>query len=154
MKNWLPATALRVALMMSVAVASGYAMGSASAAGAVHAGATFGGRAFGSGFGFHHGFGFGHRFPPANRIFRQPRFNFGAGFVSHRGTVVAGGYGDDDSTSGDYGSYSDDIEDLHFRVQEPFGPGDIGQPPIPAGEDSPYAPDRMYPGGGYEPRSP
>jgi hypothetical protein len=91
-----------------------------------------------------HGFGF-HRFvpTPTNQFqFHQPRFNFGRGFRS-RSSSVAGGYGDSD----------DDISELHFRVQEPFGPGDIGRPPVRAeGEDAPYGPEGMGPGPGYDPR--
>jgi hypothetical protein len=71
--------------------------------------------------------------------------------------VVTGGVGDDEYASDDNeGSYADDdISDLHFRVQEPFGPGDLGRPLPPPETGSPYMSDmrdRMAPWPGYEPR--
>jgi hypothetical protein len=91
-----------------------------------------------------HGFGFHHFLPrPTNQA--RAHFRFGRGFRS-RSVSVAGGYGDDE---GSYGS--DDISELHFRVQEPFGPGDIGRPPMRAEEGGPYSPDRMDPWHGDEP---
>lgn len=146
MKIWLPAVALSVALTVSVAVAPANAIGGAPGA----AGHGMGG--------FHgHGFGFPHRFRPhffrQLNPFHQRQPNFGAGFVSHQSNIVTGGYGDDDYASGDdSGSYEDDdIDNLHFRVQEPFGPGDIGRPPVRAEEEAPYMSDRTDPWHGYAP---
>jgi len=154
MKTWLPATALSVALTMSVWIPSAHAMGAiggGSAGAGAHGGAGFGhGFGFHHGSGFHHGFGFRPSFLPPSHLFHQPHYNFGAGFRSHQSGGLAGGAGDD--TSDDYGAYADDISDLHFRVQEPFGPGDIGRPlPPPAEAYVSDMPDRMGPGG-YEPQ--
>lgn len=139
----LPAAALIAALTMGgsfpvVAHMGGMGSGSASASG--HA--TMGGH----GFGFH---GFGrHGFVG----FHQPDFRFGD-FASHRITVFTGGPGDYDyANEDDSGPYEDDIDNLHFRVQEPFGPGDIGRPPVRAEEDAPYLSDRGAPWHGYEPQ--
>lgn len=143
MKIWLPALALGVAFTIGAAIPSADAMGGGSAGAPAHAMGGF----HGQGFGFHHGFAshprFFRPFHPSHR--QQP--DFGAGFASHQSNVLAGGYGD---TSDD--SYSnDDIEDLHFRVQEPFGPGDIGRPPASAEEDAPYMSEGTDPGPGYAP---
>jgi|SRR5215469_7814742 len=63
-------------------------------------------------------------FPPQNR------FVPGAGFVQGRcprsAFVRCAGAG---SVSAAYPDDEDDIEKLHFRVQEPFGPWDIGRSP-------------------------
>ena len=142
MKTLFSATAIAAALTISL---PGYAhmggMGGASARVSVHSFAGIHG----------HGFGFHHRF----HQFREPDFHFGAGFRSHRLVEVTGGYGDYDYASeNDYGPYGDDddIDDLHFRVQEPFGPGDIGQrPPVRAEGEGPYLSDRMDPWHGYGP---
>ena len=131
MRARLTATTLSVALCMSLAVSLNHAAG----AFAGHAGS--GSR--GPGLGFHHGFGFHHRFPPSKHLFHPSRFDFGAGFAPRRPNEVAGGYGDYDS-DGDV-LYEDDVENLHFRVQEPFGPGDIGRLPAGADADS-YATER------------
>jgi len=152
MQVWLPATALSVALTIGVAAPSAHAMGArggASAGAAAHVVVGF----HGHGFRFHHGFGFPPRFFRPAYPFLQPHFNFGAGFVSHQQGVVTGGYGDEDYASDDdYGSYADDdIDNLHFRVQEPFGPGDIGRPPVRAEEETPYMPDGMDPRSGFAP---
>jgi hypothetical protein len=99
--------------------------------------ATPGGFAHVGSFGFHH-------FLPRPTNQPHAHFRFGRGFRS-RSVSFAGGYGDE----GSYGS--DDISELHFRVQEPFGPGDIGRPPVRAEEDGPYGPERMDPRQGDEP---
>src|SRR5579862_1498558 len=121
MKIWVPAMALSVALTISIGVSSADARGAMGGGSAAH----FGGGFHGHGFGFHHGFGFRPRFFRPFHPFLQPRLNFGAGFVSHESNVVTGGFDDSDyaSDEDDYGpdSAGDDIEDLHFRVQEPFG---------------------------------
>lgn len=135
MKIRLSAAVLGVALAMGVSIPfEGQAMGVAGgAAGGGHLSPGFGGHGFGPRHGliFHHGF-----FRPV-RPFHRPFFNFGAGFRSHQSNEFSGGYGGNDSDD-DYGGYGDDIEDLHFRVQEPFGPGDIGRPPARADQDVPY----------------
>lgn len=106
--------------------------------------------------GFHGpGFAFHYRFLPPSHLFRQPDFRFGEGFRSRRFAEAAGGYGDYDYASDDgYGPYEeDDIDNLHFRAQEPFGPGDIGsRPPVRAEEDAPYVSDRTDPWHGYQSR--
>lgn len=134
MKIRLSAAVLGVTLAIGVSIPfEGQAMGVAGgAAGAGRAGG-FGGHGFGHGLIFHHGF-----FRPI-RPFHRPFFNFGAGFRSHQSNGFVGGYGDSGYDSDDdYSGYGDDIEDLHFRVQEPFGPGDIGRPPAREEEDVPY----------------
>jgi hypothetical protein len=116
-------------------------MGGARASAAASARASFHGR----------GFGFHHRFLAAFP-FRQRKFDFGEGFRSHQLVEATGGYGDYDYASDDdYGPYpGDDIDNLHFRVQEPFGPGDIGRrPPVRAEQEAPYVSDRMDPWHGY-----
>ena len=150
MKMWLRAMTLNVVLTVGVALPFG-----AQAMGVVGGSA---GRGVVHGPGFHHGFHHGFRvhspfFSPLHP-FHQRQPNFGAGFASRQSNVLAGGYGDsDDSYDDDYdNSYVDDsISNLHFRVQEPFGPGDIGRRPVPDEEDAPYMPERMEPGPGYEP---
>jgi len=142
MKMWVPAMAMSVALSIGVGIPSTHARGAVGGLSGGAASHVVGGFQ-GNGFGFHHGFGFRTRFLPPLRPFSQPRLNFGAGFASHQSSVVTG-YG-----GGGYGE--DDIEDLHFRVQEPFGPGDIGRPPAGADEDAPYMSDRMGPWDGYAP---
>ena len=102
-----------------------------------------------------HGYGIQHRFLAPNNLFHSPNFRFGAGFVLRRPGVVTGGYGDYDyaSDADDYGPYAvDDIDNLHFRVQEPFGPWDVGRPPVRADSDAPYVWDRMEPWRNYRPQ--
>ena len=151
MNGCLSVAALSVALTISTTMPSGAhgmgGMGGGSAG--AHAAVGFGGH----GVGFHHGFGFHHRFLPPTQLFHEPGFDFGAGFRSHGSRVVTGGYEDDDYASDDdYGSYSDeDIENLHFRAQEPFGPGDIGRETDREEPKAPYMPDRMGSWQGYRP---
>ena len=81
--------------------------------------------------------------------FRNPRLRFarqqfdGWGGGAYSGDVAAYGYdGDDDFAP----------EDLHFRVQESFGPGDIGRPSPPppqAYDNGPWDSARMDPWHGY-----
>lgn len=139
----LPAAAVIAALTMggsfpAAAHMGGMGSGSASVSGHATAG--------GHGFGFH---GFGrHGFVR----FHQPQFRFGD-FALHRTNEFTGGYGDyDDADEDDYGSDGDDVDNLHFRVQEPFGPGDIGRPPVRAEADAPYLSDRADPWHGYQPQ--
>jgi hypothetical protein len=80
----------------------------------------------------------------------SPRFRFGtARFEGWGGGAYSAGvagfdYDDDDGFAPD---------DLHFRVQESFGPGDIGQPARPpvAYDYGPWGTARMDPWHGYEP---
>lgn len=141
MKPWLTAVILNVALAAGVAIASAAQAVTVGGGGAARPSAGFGGHAFG----FHRAPGFHHRFLPPRHLFHQSHFDFGAGFASRRLSEETGAFGDYAGAYGDdYDSYADeDIENLHFRVQEPFGPGDIGQPPRSADEDAPYLPDRM-----------
>jgi hypothetical protein len=102
-----------------------------------------------------HGFGFRGFLPrPFNR-FPSSHFRFGD-FRSHQLGIFTGGSGDFDyaTDEDDYGpDAGDDIDNLHFRVQEPFGPGDIGRPPVRAEADAPYMSDRMDPWHSYEPQA-
>lgn len=141
MKPWLTAVVLGVALITGGAIASAAQAMAVAGGGAARPSAGFGGH----GFGFHRGFGLHHRFLPLRHLFHRPDFDFGAGFVPHRLNETIGALGDFASAyDDDYASYAgEDIENLHFRVQEPFGPGDIGRPPPGAEEDAPYLPDRM-----------
>ena len=106
-----------------------------------------------SGGGFHGGFHGVHSgrtfFGPHNFRFRNPRLRFarqqfdGWGGGAYSGDVAAYGYdGDDDFAP----------EDLHFRVQESFGPGDIGRPSPPPAQtydNGPWDSARMDPWHGY-----
>ena len=95
--------------------------------------------------GFHgHHLGFRPFFPFQTR---QP--DFGTGFRSHNALQTTGGYGGDSDDDYD----NDDISSLHFRVQEPFGPGDIGRPPERGEADGPYMQDGYGPPPGYEPEN-
>lgn len=152
MKGWLSTAALSVALTMSIAIPSAGALamgGKGGAPAGVHGTAGFGGR----GFGFRHGFGFHRRFLPGTEPFHQRQFDFGSGFRSHAPRVMTGGIGDYDyAYDDDDGPYADDdIENLHFRAQEPFGPGDIGRPPVRAEPEPPYILDPAAPGFGDDP---
>jgi hypothetical protein len=146
MKIWLPGAALAATLTLGLSVPAGaHVGGGASAAAFSHANAGARG----------HGFGFHHRFLGPTHLFHSPHYRFGAGFASHRSHEVTGGYGGGDYASNDedYGPYADDdIENLHFRAQEPFGPGDIGRPPVHADADAPYMSDSMDSWHGYEPQ--
>ena len=101
-----------------------------------------------------HGLGFHYGLPiPFNR-FRPAHFRFG-GFRSHQLGIFTGGAGDFDyaTDEDDYGpDAGDDIDNLHFRAQEPFGPGDISRPPVRSETDVPYMSDRMDAWHGYEPQ--
>ena len=78
--------------------------------------------------------------------FHQPHVRFG--HFRQRNMQSTVGYGGDDYDD----NYDDDaISNLHFRVQEPFGPGDIGRPPVGAEAEGPYMGDRFGPPPGYEP---
>ena len=137
MKISFSTAALAVALTMGFCVPAPAHMGTVGggmAAGSAHANVGLHG----------HGFGFHHFLPRPTNQFHRPHFRF-AGFGSHRVASVAGGYGDYDE------AYDDDIGNLHFRVQEPFGPGDIGRPPVRAEADAPYDSERMKPWDGYGP---
>src|SRR5437016_584201 len=140
MKLWLPATALAATLTISVSLPADAhmgGMGGASPGAAAHASVGI----HGHGFGFHHL----RLFHPLH--FHVTHFRFG-GFRSHTVPVFTGGAGDFDYAADeeDYGPETgDDIDNLHFRVQEPFGPGDIGRPPVRAEEDAPYMSGRMAP---------
>ena len=99
------------------------------------------------------GRGFHHLPRPFNR-FHPTHFRFG-GFRSHELGLFTGGPADYDyaADEDDYGpDAGDDIDNLHFRAQEPFGPGDIGRPPVRAEADAPYFSDRMDAWHGYEPQ--
>jgi hypothetical protein len=59
---------------------------------------------------------------------------FGAGRFAENGELAGDGY------RGDYDdSYDPGLNALHFRVQEPFGPGDIGRPQPPQWPPDPQA---------------
>jgi hypothetical protein len=101
-----------------------------------------------------HGFGFHHFLPGPSNGFLPTHFRFGD-FRSHEVGLFTGGAGDFDyaAEEGGYGpDADDDIDNLHFRAQEPFGPGDIGRPPVRAEANAAYLSDRMDPWHGYEPQ--
>jgi hypothetical protein len=134
MKSWNKAMLIGVAVLSATATA--YA----------HMGGV-GGRSPGGVHGFH---GFHSRSFP----FGFHRYNFGVGFSNGRAAGWGGG-----AYSGDVAGFGydgdDDFapEDLHFRVQESFGPGDIGRQAAPD-ETYDYGPGeaaRMDPWHGYEP---
>jgi hypothetical protein len=93
---------------------------------------------------------FGHGFSPGQHGFRFGPVPFpfhehnlrvafpNARFGEARSEGFSGGaYGGNDVAAYDYDDDDDfTAEDLHFRVQEPFGPGDIGRHRPP----EPYAP--------------
>lgn len=147
MKVWLAAALASAALAFSVP-------GDAHMGGA---GGMGGGRGVGFGHatgGFRgHGFAFHTRLPRDFNRFHSPHFRFG-GFRLHQLGLTTGGSADYDyaSDEDDYGPGGDDIDNLHFRAQEPFGPGDIGRPPGRAEADAPYMSDRMDARHGYEPQ--
>lgn len=88
--------------------------------------------------------GFRYNFLPRPSPFHRPHVRFG-GFGLNRVVPVTGGYGDYDYAEDEgYGpDAGDDIDNLHFRVQEPFGPGDIGRPALRARLAAPYDSERM-----------
>jgi len=142
MKTLVSATALAAALSMvgflpAGAHMGGMSVGGGSAIGSAHATGA-------GGIGFH---GFGRR---GVARFHPAHFRFGN--FGPRRTVEFAGYGDDAGGLADdaYGAYDDDIDNLHFRVQEPFGPGDIGRPAV--GAEPPSMSDRTDPRQGYEPQ--
>lgn len=147
MKTLVSAAALAAALSIGGFLSAGAHMGGMGVVGggspiaSAHATAAGHGR----GIGFH---GFGQR-----RFvrFHPGHFRFG-NFGPQRTVEFAGAYGDSaDVTDEDaYGAYDDDIDNLHFRVQEPFGPGDIGRSPV--GDEPPFTSDRMNPGHADEPQ--
>lgn len=144
MRTLFSATAIAAALTIGLCVPGDAHMGGmggapASAFASAHASVGFHGR----------GFGFHHRFLPPAYLFHQSHFDFGKGFRSHQPLEAAGGYGGDDT----YGPDADyDIDNLHFRVEEPFGPGDIGRrPPVREEGEGPYESDRMDPWHEYAP---
>lgn len=109
-----------------------------------------------SGFHGFHGFrGFHSRL-----LFHNRRFNFTPGssplrFGRAQFAGWSGGAYSADVVGFDY-DQNDDFapDDLHFRVQDRFGPGDIGRtpPPPPASYDKgPWDAARMDPWHGYEP---
>src|ERR1700722_6071787 len=113
-----------------------------------------GGRAS-SGF---HGFRGSHSRP---FLFHSHRHNFRAAFPDAEfgrpqsegwgGGAYSGNVAGFDYDEGDYFA----PEDMHFRVQDSFGPGDIGRSPPPPEpyDDGPWEGARMDPWHGYEPDS-
>ena len=110
----------------------------ALAAAAVSAGYGTDASAYVASFGHHeapgyfHGFRGFHGYPPAAFQSRGVG-RFGAGRFAGNGETVGGDDMDDYDDSYDPG-----LDALHFRVQEPFGPGDIGRPQAPP--EGPYNP--------------
>lgn len=109
---------------------------------------------------FGHGFGHGHPgfhigplpfpFHERNLVVPFPNVRFGEARFEGWG---GGAYGGDVAAAYDDEGEDFTPEDLHFRVEEPFGPGDIGRQPPP----EPYA-ARPWDGArdnslrGYEPQ--
>jgi hypothetical protein len=120
MRNWL------LAAVAAVAVSGGYG---------TDAGAYM------ASFGRHGGPGYFHGF---RGFHGQPRVAFGNRGFGGFGTGRFAGNGEvaGDDYTGDYDdSYDPGLDALHFRVQEPFGPGDIGRPQAP---ERPYEPEGPY----------
>ncbi len=138
MRQWIIAAAAAAALLgASYSTHAGARMAS-SGGGRMHG--------FARGFrGFHgrpFGFDFGRGFAPS-------RF----GQIGFRGGEVAAG--DDDVDDYDEGG-DDGLGNMHFRVQESFGPWDVGRRPPPAPEpydSGPWDAARMDAWHGYEPDS-
>jgi hypothetical protein len=137
MSMWLKPSIIAVAILATT-MSAGAHMGGA------------GGRAAG---GFHGSYGFRARpFP-----FRYHRYDF-VGFPYARfGTARSEGWGGGAYSAGvagfDYDTDDDFApEDLHFRVQDSFGPGDIGRqaPPPEPYDDGPWHGARMDPWHGYD----
>jgi hypothetical protein len=138
-------------------------IGAAIIAATASADAHMGGMGGRSSGGFHGGFHGVHGFHSRSFLLRPNNFRFGfpqARFGRLRFEAAGGGAYSADVAAGDYGDYdeSDDYapEDLHFRVQDSFGPGDIGRPSPPppqAYDNGPWDSARMDPWHGYEPDS-
>jgi hypothetical protein len=131
----------------------GAALLTAAASADAHMGGM-GGRSSSGFHGFHGTHGFHSRFP-----FHYYGPNFAVTFPGERfGTARnegwSGGAYSGDVAGFDYDDDSDfAAEDLHFRVQDSFGPGDIGRPPPPPEpyDYGPWGAARMDPWHGYEP---
>ncbi|MGH6889156.1 MAG: hypothetical protein ACREHF_08180 [Rhizomicrobium sp.] len=123
---------------------------------------TMGGRGAG---GFMHFGGF-HRHPVAAGF---ARFRFGRSFRGFRFGRPYQGFrfrsfpessetvaGDDDMydyDTGGFGYDEGDLADMHFRVEDSFGPWDVGlRPPPPDYASGPWEDARMDPWHGYEPQ--
>jgi hypothetical protein len=129
----------------------GVAMLAATATANAHMGGM-GGRSSGD---FHGSHGFHPRPLPFHFHQRNLRVAFpDAGFGSARSEGWGGGAYSAGLAGFDYDEADDFApEDLHFRVQDSFGPGDIGRPsPPPQPYDyGPWEAARMDPWHGYEP---
>ena len=111
---------------------------SAGRCASAHAGGVSGGQLSG----FHHDLGGRFVYRAPRQLFSRSHFNFGAGFAFRRSDIGNGGdYAG--ALDDDYGTSGEDIENLHFRVQEPFGPGDIGRRQSRPEEEAPYVPDEI-----------
>lgn len=125
----------------------------AAASAEAHMGGMAGRPSAGS-HGFHGFRGFHSRLP-----FHNPGFNFALGSPRLRfGRAQFEGWGGGAYSAGVVGfdyDQDDDFapDDLHFRVQDRFGPGDIGRKPPPPPEpydNGPWEAARMDPWHGYE----
>lgn len=131
----------------------GLAILAATASADAHRGGM-GGRASG----FHDGFHGSHGFHSPGFLFHLHHHGFGAPFPRSRfGSTRFEGWSGGPYSAGvadfDYGGDSDFApEDLHFRVQESFGPGDIGRPTPPPEryDNGPGDAARMDPWHGYD----
>jgi len=106
-----------------------------------------GGRSAGGFHGFHRG-AFPFRYHPYNFVAASPHERFGRAQPEGwgGGAYSAGVAGFDYDDDNDFAA-----EDLHFRVQDSFGPGDIGRPSPPPEpyDDQPYEGARLDPWHGY-----
>jgi hypothetical protein len=142
--------ALAAAAILAATQASAGGMAGGRGAGGSHG---FGGFHAIHGFGGFHGF-YAPRFPFNQRDFLvdSPYGPFGSARPEGwQGGAYSGGV-----TAGfdDYGEGDDYFpEDLHFRVDEPFGPGDIGNRPPPPEpyDEQPWEGSRLAPWHGYGP---
>jgi len=137
MSSWRKALFVGAAIIATAASADarGGGMGGRPSAG-FHGFRGFHSRPFGfRGRGFIPGF--------SNLGFGTARYE-GWGGGAYSGDVAGFDYDDDNDFA---------AEDLHFRVQDSFGPGDIGRPPPPPEpyDYGPWGAARMDPWHGYEP---
>ncbi|MGH6877495.1 MAG: hypothetical protein ACREHV_08985 [Rhizomicrobium sp.] len=147
MRTWIIAAIAAAALAAGNSTEAGAHMaGSARAGGFAHGYTSFRARLFA---GNRFGFDFGRGFRYGGYGYFAP---FAAGRFAGGGEVAVG-----DDYAGNYDeSYADDespgLENMHFRVQDSFGPWDIGRPPPPEGpyDSGPWDGAPMNSGAGYD----
>lgn len=136
----------KLAILLAVAAAGALCCGT----GAQARGMTSAARA--GGFVHHQGF-HRHPVPVGFARFRLRRRIPLAGFRGFRDSTVTVA-SDDDTDDYDTGDedFGGDLADMHFRVQDSFGPWDVPIRPVVAEPPGPYTAERMDPWHGYEPQ--